>query len=109
MISSLLSKPVIMQVSARDSDRWRQFCKQYAKSVAFKFAESWHRYAASVGSAQSDVPVSDIIQQFANTLSEELTERLRTPNVIHPVFTYFLQANCIRFNLKFPSTFLSFA
>ncbi|KAK6101258.1 SH2 domain family protein [Brugia pahangi] len=81
-----------MQVSAQESDRWRQFCIQYAKSVAFKFAESWHQYSTSVGIAESNVSASNIVQQFTNTLTEELTERLTTPNVILPVTT-FLQAN----------------
>ncbi|CAG9535882.1 unnamed protein product [Cercopithifilaria johnstoni] len=57
---------------------------QYAKSVAFKFAESWQQYSTSAGITQSNVPISDIIQQFTNTLSDELTERLTTPNVILP-------------------------
>uniref|UniRef100_A0A0R3RXU3 SH2B adapter protein 2 n=1 Tax=Elaeophora elaphi TaxID=1147741 RepID=A0A0R3RXU3_9BILA len=75
-------------MEAQESDRWRQFCIQYAKSVAFKFAESWQQYSTSAGITQSTVSISDIIQQFTNTLSEELTERLATPNVILPVITF---------------------
>ncbi|EFO27529.2 hypothetical protein LOAG_00959 [Loa loa] len=81
-------------MEAQESDRWRQFCMQYAKSVAFKFVESWHQYSTSIGIAQNNVSVSDIVQQFTHTLSEELTERLTTPNVILPVTT-FLQANVL--------------
>ncbi|VDN89609.1 unnamed protein product [Brugia pahangi] len=94
-----------MQVSAQESDRWRQFCIQYAKSVAFKFAESWHQYSTSVGIAESNVSASNIVQQFTNTLTEELTERLTTPNVILPVTT-FLQAVCINPQLNVPHSFL---
>uniref|UniRef100_A0A915PC74 SH2 domain-containing protein n=1 Tax=Setaria digitata TaxID=48799 RepID=A0A915PC74_9BILA len=79
-------------VVAQESDRWRQFCMQYAKSVAFKFAESWQQYSTNAGIGQGSVPVSDIVQQFTNKLSEELTERLTTPNVILPATT-FLQTN----------------
>lgn len=92
-------------MEAQESDRWRQFCIQYAKSVAFKFAESWHQYSTSVGIAESNVSASDIVQQFTNTLTEELTERLTTPNVILPVTT-FLQAVCINPQLNVPHSFL---
>ncbi|KAM3723879.1 SH2B adapter protein [Dirofilaria immitis] len=71
-------------MEAQESDRWRQFCIQYAKSIAFKFAESWHQYSTSIGITQSNISITDIVQQFTNTLSEELTERLTTPNVILP-------------------------
>lgn len=70
---------------------------QYAKSVAFKFAESWQQYSTSAGIVESNVPISDIVQQFTSTLNEELTERLATPNVILPVTT-FLQS--VRINAQ---------
>lgn len=85
---------------AQESDRWRQFCIQYAKSVAFKFAESWQQYSTNAAITQSNVPISDIIEQFTNTLSDELTERLATPNVILPATT-FLQSVCIHPQLNF--------
>lgn len=69
----------IIIVSGQERDRWRQFCIQYAKSVAFKFAQSWQQYTASMDMGQEAVPVSDVINQVTQTLSKELTERLTTP------------------------------
>ncbi|VDK29040.1 unnamed protein product [Gongylonema pulchrum] len=65
---------------------------QYAKSVAFKFEESWQQYAANAGIAQGTIAVSDIVQQFTSTLAEELTDRLTTPNIIRPA-TFLVQPN----------------
>lgn len=78
---------------------------QYAKSVAFKFAESWHQYSTSIGITQGNVPVTDIVQQFTDMLSEELTERLANRNVVLPVTT-FLQPVCINHWLEVLFRFL---
>ncbi|VDM20793.1 unnamed protein product [Wuchereria bancrofti] len=95
--------------NAQGSDRWRQFCIQYAKSVAFKFAESWHQYSTSVGIAQSNVSASDIVQQFTSTLTEELTERLTTPNVILPVTTFLQAREKVKIDVNRPHIDLIFS
>lgn len=81
-------------MEAQESDRWRQFCMQYAKSVAFKFEESWKQYTANAGIGPGSIAVSDVVEQFSKTLTEELTERLASPNIIRPT-TIFLQSNAL--------------
>uniref|UniRef100_A0A0M3JZ73 LD10453p (inferred by orthology to a D. melanogaster protein) n=1 Tax=Anisakis simplex TaxID=6269 RepID=A0A0M3JZ73_ANISI len=68
--------------SGTERERWRQFCTQYAKSVAFKFAESWRHYVLnSEHLGQTDVLASDVVQHFTNTLRDELLERLNASSL----------------------------
>ncbi|VDM45060.1 unnamed protein product [Toxocara canis] len=60
-----------------ERERWRQFCTQYAKSVAFKFAESWRQYVStSERLGQTEVVTADVVEHFTNSLRDELLERL---------------------------------
>ncbi|MFH4984536.1 hypothetical protein AB6A40_011245 [Gnathostoma spinigerum] len=66
-----------------EPSRWRQFCMQYAKSVAFQFAESWQQFLLNDNSkSDTNVPKEDIVEQFTQTFSEELTKRLLSDNPI---------------------------
>lgn len=54
-------------------ENWRQFCVQYAKSVALKFAENWRQFCSkNINNVSADV----IVKQFTETLSEELNQHL---------------------------------
>ncbi|VDN04176.1 unnamed protein product [Thelazia callipaeda] len=77
-----------MARSTQENDRWRQFCMQYAKSVAFKFAESWQQYSRNAGTPSRNLDVSEVVHQFTSTLTDELSERLlTTPKVVFPSTT----------------------
>uniref|UniRef100_A0A0M3IJW5 SH2B adapter protein 2 n=1 Tax=Ascaris lumbricoides TaxID=6252 RepID=A0A0M3IJW5_ASCLU len=60
-----------------EKERWRQFCTQYAKSVAFKFAESWRQYTSNPEHlGHIHVLTVDVVEHFSKTLHDELLERL---------------------------------
>lgn len=60
-------------MEAEEREQWRQFCTQYAKSVAFNFAESWRRTSLK---SERRVSASEVIEHFTRALSQELSERL---------------------------------
>lgn len=64
-------------LAAHESERWRQFCIQYAKSIAFNFAESWQQFISNCeSSGRLNINRDDVVEQFTRTISEELNERL---------------------------------